>query len=169
MFGIHFDEAVSLLSEGKITLNYTKPPTKRIAEKYVPIAFTEPVHSEQNAKAFAYLRSRGISAETLSSLIEQGLIYQSEVDIKTSGKQIPVAVFPIFDKDGTMVGADSVGTFNLQNFKFKHVYPGTDPNYAWRFANNVKEITEETPMFFCESPIDAISLFELYKYDGVYV
>ncbi len=172
LFGLTFDNAVELLSEGRLTVEYAKPQTtRRISENVELGEFKEPQRTDKthNSKAFAYLRSRGISAETITALIDEGLIYQSEVESKKTGKLIPVAVFPIYNQEGTMVGADSIGTYNLQNFKFKHIYSGSDPNYGWHFANNVSQITAETPLFFCESPIDAMSLFELYKYDGVYV
>lgn len=170
-FGHSFDEAVYALAgvgvcvpkkEEAISHSPTKATTSQTE-------FVLPKKTEgKYTNLFAYLCSRGITNELISSLVKADLIYQSDIETK-NGKLMPTIVFPIYDEKGKPVGADSCGTYNLEGFKFKHVYSGSDPSFGWRFANNVTQVTENTPIFFCESPIDAMSLCLLTNYEGIYV
>lgn len=170
-FGHSFDEAVyALAGEGIAVYRQAAPQLHEKPKEVAPKAdFVLPERTKgKYTNLFAYLSSRGISGELIQQLVKNDLLYQTEVETK-SGKLMPTIVFPIYDKNGKAVGADSCGTYNLEGFRFKHVYGGSDPSYGWRFANNVTEVTEQTPIFYCESPIDAMSLCLLTGYEGVYV
>ena len=171
-FGHNFDEAVYALSNGvalpvRDRMSVVKDDTPLPSVQREP--FKLPAKTEGKYSAlFAYLCNRGISNELIKNLVEAELLFQT--DVKTSsGKTMPAVVFPVYDKCGKAVGADSCGTYNFYGFKYKHVYSGSDPSYGWRFANHVTDVTEQTPIFFCESPIDAMSLCMLTGYEGVYV
>ena len=132
-------------------------------------SFELPQRTEGKYSAtFAYLCGRGISSSMISALIKTDLLYQTTVSTK-SVKDMPAVVFPIYNENGEAVGADSCGTYNLEGFRYKHVYSGSDSSYGWHFANNVESVTADTPVFYCESPIDAMSLCQLKGYSGIYV
>lgn len=169
-FGHSFDEAVYALAGEGVAVHRQAPQLHERPKGAVHQAdFILPEKTKSKyTNLFAYLCSRGISNELISTLVKNELLYQTEMKTK-SGKLMPAIVFPIYDKDGKAVGADSCGTYSLEGFRFKHIYEGSNPSFGWHFANHVAEVTENTPMFFCESPIDAMSLCLLTRYEGVYV
>ncbi len=115
---------------------------------------------------FAYLTSsRAIPKKIVDRLLSDGLLYESRY-ITKKGYSMPVCVFPIRDENGQLVGEDSCGTST--KFKWKSLTKGSDGSYAWYFKHGVDEITPDTPIFFCESPIDTMSLCALRGEDGVY-
>lgn len=173
LFGQSYDDAVYMLSGGRPSL---PPKAVKTTEKTAAVKHTvqkiefEGLPEKANTKrTYAYLtKTRCIDPNMISSLMKQNLIY----DGKLTGS---VAVFPIYDENGKAVGADCNGTSTGidsrtgKPIKFKHIVPGSDIHYAWRFGYNTDKITSGTPLFICESPIDAMSLCCLTKSPGIYI
>ncbi len=102
----------------------------------------------------------------MNDLLHIGAVYESAIGT-ANGKRMPVAVFPIKNEKEEIVSADCCGTYS--DLRFKHIAEGSDPRYAWRFKNRVKEGASDTRLFFCESAIDAISLYCLSDAPGIYL
>lgn len=160
-FDHSFDEAVyALTGNGTVTDVPTKaerqPP--RAADSK-PFALPPPVEGRYR-RLYAYLLSRGISAGLITALVHERLLYEA-VYSSPSGEKT-VAVFPIYTPAGEAVGADSCGTYS--ELRFKHLYRGSDPRYGWHFKRG-----DSADMYFCESAIDAMSLYLLTGADGMYI
>lgn len=103
-------------------------------------------------------------------MLRQELMYSSMYSLSPNGEKKPFLVFPITDKDGTCVGADMCRASTY--IKLKSLSPGSSPMHAWGFKYMTERIESGTPLYFCESAIDAISLFCLYGKEnkpGVYL
>lgn len=155
-FDHSFDEAVyALTGNGVVTEVKVKTERQVLPTDSKPFELPPPIGGRYS-RLYAYLLSRGISAELITALTHERLLYEAVYRDKT------VAVFPIYAADGTAVGADSCGTYSA--LRFKHLYAGSDPRYGWHF-----KCGDSADMFFCESAIDAMSLYLLTGADGMYI
>ena len=137
------------------------PPAPRISN-----GFVAPQKRDGSRHVRAYLiKKRCIPQELVNRLIDTGHIYESNLTYG-EGKILPMAVFPVCDADKKMVGAECVGTYYG---RFKHTVANSNSLYGWSFCADIAEITPDTPIYFCESAIDAMSLYALRKLPGVYV
>ena len=173
-FGVSFDDAVYMLSGGAPSAPVAKPtrlsdtpsasapiPPKK---EYIPPI--EAPDKLRNVKAYL-IQTRKLPAELVLPLIESNKIYAAYYENKENGKKSVMCAFKITDENGKDVGCDSCSP--IPNQKFKHLFEGSDSRYAWCFPYEVTEITSETPIFFCEAPIDTMSLCALSGTPGVYV
>ena len=172
IFGTSFDDAVYMLSGGAPQAPVAKPqaPTlERKAEPQEKPTYIPPTPADDKIKnVMAYLiQTRKLPKELVIPLIESGKIYASHYENPETHKQTLVCAFKITDENGNDVGCDSCSP--QPNFKFKHLFTGSNADYAWCFPYEVEEITSETPIFFCEAPIDTMSLCALSGTPGVYV
>lgn len=179
IFGVRFDDAVYMLTGGSPSLppRTVAAPSVRAPEAAASQAtkFVQPPKAGTSSHVAAYLKkSRLIPEAVVDDLLRIGAIYESSWKamkesrgLNLEGKDMPMLVFPIQNDKKEIVGADSCCTFS--NFKFKHVVGGSDPAFAWRFSNHVSQITKDTKLYFCEAPIDAISLCCLTNAPGVYI
>lgn len=172
IFGTSFDDAVYMLSGGAPQAPVAKPqaPTlERKAEPQEKPTYIPPTPADDKIKnVMAYLiQTRKLPKELVIPLIESGKIYASYYENPETHKQTLVCAFKITDENGNDVGCDSCAP--QPNFKFKHLFTGSNADYAWCFPYEVEEITSETPIFFCEAPIDTMSLCALSGTPGVYV
>lgn len=172
IFGTSFDDAVYMLSGGAPQAPVAKPqvPTlERKAEPQEKPTYIPPTPADDKIKnVMAYLiQTRKLPKELVIPLIESGKIYASYYENPETHKQTLVCAFKITDENGNDVGCDSCAP--QLNFKFKHLFTGSNADYAWCFPYEVEEITSETPIFFCEAPIDTMSLCALSGTPGVYV
>ena len=172
IFGTSFDDAVYMLSGGAPQAPVAKPqaPTlERKAEPQEKPTYIPPTPADDKIKnVMAYLiQTRKLPKELVIPLIESGKIYASYYENPETHKQTLVCAFKITDENGNDVGCDSCSP--QPNFKFKHLFTGSNADYAWCFPYEVEEITSETPIFFCEAPIDTMSLCALSGTPGIYV
>lgn len=100
---------------------------------------------------FAFLSGRGIPAETIQTLIRQNLIYQE--------KKNNNIVFISAEKDF----AELRGTYTFGNTSFHGIVPNSRHDGFWWFRTS----KDTSVAYICEAAIDAISLFELHKLQGV--
>ena len=114
----------------------------------VPPQFPEPVDGKYK-NLFAYLKSRGISAETIQMLVEQKKIYQEK-----SRNNI---VFINMEKDF----AELRGTYTFGK-PFHGIVPNSRHDGFWWFRTS----KHASKCYICEAAIDAISLYELHKIQG---
>lgn len=173
-FGISFDDAVYMLSGGAPSAPVTKPDkrpdTPRAATSIPPKQEYAPPASApdklRNVKAYL-IQTRKLPAELVNDLINAKKIYAAYLENKENGKKSLLCAFRITDEQGNDVGCDSCSP--IPNQKFKHLFEGSDSRFAWCFSYGIEDFTKQTPIFFCESPIDTMSLCALSGTPGVYV
>ena len=173
IFNVSFDDAVYMLSGGTPQSPLTNPkkiPTLerevKIQEKVIYTPPTEAPDKLRNIKAYL-IQTRKLPNELVLPLIDNNKIYAAYIENKETQKQSLVCAFRITDENGNDIGCDSCSP--LAQAKFKHVVSGSNTNYAWCFPYEIAEITAETPIYFCEAPIDAMSLCALSGTPGIYV
>ena len=173
-FGISFDDAVYMLSGGAPSAPVTKPDkrpdTPRASTSIPPKQEYAPPASApdklRNVKAYL-IQTRKLPAELVNDLINAKKIYAAYLENKENGKKSLLCAFRITDEQGNDVGCDSCSP--IPNQKFKHLFEGSDSRFAWCFSYGIEDFTKQTPIFFCESPIDTMSLCALSGTPGVYV
>ena len=171
-FGITFDDAVYMLSGGRPSAPIANPKPLTLERKIEPQekpTYTPPTPAPdklRNVKAYL-IQTRKLPKELVLPLIDSGRIYATYYENPETHKQTLVCAFKITDENGTDVGCDSCAP--QPEFKFKHLFTGSNADYAWCFPYEVEEITAETPIFFCEAPIDTMSLCALSGTPGIYV
>ncbi len=174
--GVSFDDAVYLLSGGSPALPPSTPkkiqPKADVAADEPPKPFeAPPTYKEKTRNVIAYLtKTRCIPYELVKALIEGDKLYAGywKKDMNDpDAKKVVKCVFKITDEEGKFVGADSL--LPISDYKGKYMASGSDPAYAWNFAWGVDEITKDTPLFFCEAPLDAMSLCAITGASGVYI
>ena len=171
IFGVSFDDAVYMLSGGRPSAPIATPKPLTLERKAEPReerTYTPPTPAPdklRNVKAYL-IQTRKLPKELVLPLIDSGKIYASE----RFKNKIAFCTFPITDENGNNVGTDMAGTIdNMEKEYKKHMIPGSNADYAWCFPYEVEEITSETPIFFCEAPIDTMSLCALSGTPGIYV
>ena len=172
-FEVSFDDAVYMLSGGRPSAPIAKPQkldtlkreiTPQEKPTYTP---TTPAPDKlRNVKAYL-IQTRKLPKELVLPLIDSGRIYATYYENPETHKQTLVCAFKITDENGNDVGCDSCAP--QPEFKFKHLFTGSNADYAWCFPYEVEEITPTTPIFFCEAPIDTMSLCALSGTPGIYV
>ncbi len=170
--GVSFDDAVYMLSSGSpdSPIISTRPaPSQASNEPIEPFEFREtPAFPEKTKNVIAYLtKTRKIPAQLVNALLKSDKLYAGYVEAKKDKHKIPVCAFRILDENGKPVGTDACAPSS--ELKFKHVAEGSDPNYAWCFLWGVDSVTADTDLYFCESPIDAMSLCALAGTPGAYI
>ena len=127
--------------------NYDPPPVKTDSPS-VPVLFPAPT-DKQAKQMYAYLCSRGIPADMVTTLHKAGLLYQS--------MEHNNLVFINKEKDF----AEIRGTFTYG--KPFHGVVKKQPDRFWYFGlgDNPK-----TKVYVCESAIDAVSLYLLLQKEG---
>ncbi len=173
-FEISFDDAVYMLSGGAPSAPVSKPDkrpdTPRAATSIPPKQEYAPPASApdklRNVKAYL-IQTRKLPAELVNDLINAKKIYAAYLENKENGKKSLLCAFRITDEQGNDVGCDSCSP--IPNQKFKHLFEGSDSRFAWCFSYGIEDFTKQTPIFFCESPIDTMSLCALSGTPGVYV
>ena len=109
--------------------------------------FVMPERADNNKRVFAYLiNQRKISPQIISSLIQQGLLYQDK-----NGN----AIFLHKDKNGNAVGAEIQGT--LSEKRYKGVAAGTSHS-MFRY-----DIGKPQKAYVFESSIDMLSYIQLHN------
>ena len=104
-------------------------------------------------RSIAYLcKTRKVSYKLVSSLINQGLIYQEE---KTNN-----IIFPMRNKEKEIVGIEYNGT--MSDIKFKGIGKGSFYGYGYNIVFN----TPKNIIFF-ESAIDLISFIDIRKRQNI--
>lgn len=179
LIGVEFDDAVYLLTGGSVGSAPTPAAVEKVkarveadASHAIPV-FDEKKELPKKSRAaysmsFAYLTStRCIPPVLVKALMKEGIIYGGNKWNKKTGNKNPYVVFPIINRSGKIVGADLRSP--LSGSSFRQIVYGSNPKYAWGFKYCVDEIELDTPIFFCESPIDAMSLCALTEMPGVYV
>ena len=170
--GVSFDDAVYMLSGGAPAMPPSSPkivePTVS-AESQAPAEYVPPQPCRENTKnVIAYLtQGRNIPYSLVKALIDSGKIYPTYFENKETHKKTVMCGFKITDEHGNDVGCDSCAASTMM--RFKHVYAGSSRDYAWCFNWGVDKITKDTPLYFCEAPIDAMSLCALSGMPGVYI
>lgn len=148
-FGIPFPKSVFALLNGK-TVPVSQGTKAEVVEEKG--GFDPPPKVQgKSPNLFAYLCNRGISAETIGSLMKLGILYQSD---KAHSNNI---VFLNKERDfGEIRESNSFK-------KFKQTIGNSRADGYWSFTVGGKE--EPDIVFICESAIDAISLYELQRED----
>lgn len=178
LIGVSFDDAVYLLTGGSVgaaptpaAMDTVKARVDAQAARVIPVFEEKKLPKRSRAAysmAFAYLtKTRLIPPALVSALMAQGVIYGGyKWNEKTSNKS-PYVVFPVIKPSGKIVGADMRSP--LSGSSFRQIAYGSNPNYAWGFRYCIDKIELDTPIFFCESPLDAMSLCALTEIPGVYI
>ena len=144
--GYGLAEAVhALIAGSSITAPAQAAAPQQDAIQHVPPEFPAPVDGRYK-NLFAYLMGRGISAETIQSLVSQKLIYQEK-----SRNNI---VFINPEKNF----AEIRGTYTYGK-PFHGVVPHCRHDGFWWFRTS----KTARKAYICEAAVDAISLYELHR------
>ncbi len=146
--GFDFINAVQALSDVPASAIAHPIDTQQDGIRNVPPKFPEPVDGMYK-NLFAYLRSRGISTETIQMLVEQKKMYQEKNRNNT--------VFINMEKDF----AELRGTYTFGK-PFHGIVPNSRHDGFWWFRTS----RNAAKAYICEAAIDAISLYELHKIQG---
>lgn len=139
--GYTFVSAVQALAPGPAS---PAMPIQQDRKVNAPPGFPAPADGDRNL--FAFLKNRGISAETIRNLLNSGLIYQE--------KNRNNIVFINFEKDF----AELRGTFTYGK-PFHGIVSGCRHDGFWWFRTSKNAKTA----YICEAAIDAISLYEIHR------
>ena len=144
VLGMNFREALSeLVGEGD--KEYKRYEIKNSATKE-KVKFAKPESASDCKRVYAYLiNQRGISAELITELIRNKLLYQDK-----NGN----AVFVHRDKNGNPVGADIQGT--LSEKRYKGVSPGSEGSFVYQKGDTYNQV------YIFEAPIDLISYVQMH-------
>jgi len=142
IFNYSFKDAVQEL------LNYPLIDSVHYEESRVKLLFNLPELNKNQHRAFAYLnKTRKIDKDIISWLLHNKLLFQD-----TKGN----CVFPWYDENNTIVGAEIVGT--LDKLRFKQIAEGSQIGYGfcikYGFPNKA---------YFFESAIDLLSYITINK------
>lgn len=144
VLGYSFEEAVEALIGLKPSDSFYPSPCPVIRKVE---GFSLPKLYKNQHRAFAYLsKTRGIHKDVIVYLLKNKLLFQ---DFRFN------CVFPFYDENNVIVGADLVGTFS--SVRFKGVVPGSDERYGF----NIR-IGSPCSLYVFESPIDLISYLCLF-------
>jgi len=159
-YGMDFETAVKELinhtsqavTAALIGAAVTAEPTEKSADPSA-FSFSDIVLCTDMRRAIAYLnKTRGIDYGVIQELIGKKLIYQ---EAETNN-----IVFPIYDENDQIVGAETVGS--LSNSRYKGIKAGRKYGYGFNIAI-------DKPLryaLFFESAIDLISFMELKRTEG---
>jgi len=101
-------------------------------------------------RAFAYLsKTRYIDNNIITQLKNNNHLF---IDERNN------IVFPIYDENNKIVGAELQGTLTYKNFK------GISKNSKYGYGFNIKTSHQPKKAFFFESAIDLISFYQLCEY-----
>ena len=114
----------------------------------VPVQFPEPVNGMYK-NLFAFLKNRGIPAETIQMLVKQKILYQEK------SKNNIVFINPERDF------AELRGTYTFGK-AFHGIVPNSRHDGFWWFRTS----RDASKCYICEAAIDAVSLYELHKMQG---
>ncbi len=147
--GFDFINAVQALSDVPASaISQPVDTSQQDGIENVPPQFPEPVNGRYK-NLFAYLKSRGISTETIQMLVGQKKMYQEK-----SRNNI---VFINMEKDF----AELRGTYTFGK-PFHGIVPNSRHDGFWWFRTS----KNAAKAYICEAAIDAISLYELHKIQG---
>ena len=147
--GFDFINAVQALSDVPASaISQPVDTSQQDGIENVPPQFPEPVNGRYK-NLFAYLKSRGISTETIQMLVGQKKMYQEK-----SRNNI---VFINMEKDF----AELRGTYT-----FGKPFHGIVPNSRHDGFRWFRTSKNAAKAYICEAAIDAISLYELHKIQG---
>lgn len=176
LFGMDFDSAVYALTGTAPVdepMTYRKPQAPKPAPKVAPPEpFVLPEkRSGQSWKGIKYLtKERLIPEPIVKNFFDLGLIYMPTIVGKETEKPIDCVGFKVMNRAKEIVGCEADATWlKGDGGRWKHIVSNSDQLYGFNFKNNASELTWATPIYFCESAVDAISLFVLRNYPGVYV
>ncbi len=121
-------------------------------------SFFIPRIKDINNRVFSYLKTRGISSETLNSPVFEnvGLIPIENTEKHTKYYNL---AFPLFRED-KITGIDYRFMDN-KGKNYKMLMPGSDKSHSIGISSNKREKINE--LILNESPIDAMSHYELFR------
>ena len=146
--GYNFVDAVQALSDVPASATAQLVDIQQDGIRNVPLEFPKPVDGMYK-NLFAYLKSRGISFETIQMLVGQKIMYQEK-----SKNNI---IFINKERDF----AEVRGTYTFGK-PFHGVVTNSRHNGFWWFRTSKATLKG----YICESAIDAISLYELHRIHG---
>lgn len=144
---LNFNDAIKRLSSLFLNENIThyarQPKIPKVKKEFVM-----PSINDNTVQIVSYLKNRCISEEKINSLLLLNVLFADKNNN---------IVFPLKNIKGQIIGAEQKGT--MPNKKFSRVL-GDKGFFVF------KNTTDKT-VYFCESPIDAISLSE--SKDGLFI
>lgn len=146
--GYNFVDAVQALSDVPASATAQLVDIQQDGIRNVPLEFPKPVDGMYK-NLFAYLKSRGISFETIQMLVGQKIMYQEK-----SKNNI---IFINKERDF----AEIRGTYTFGK-PFHGIVPNSRHDGFWWFRTS----KTASKGYICEAAIDAISLYELYRIHG---
>lgn len=143
-FGFSFEDAVTELIGDSSNSGY--PINLPAAKKHVTKPFIMPELANNQRRVIAYLtKTRGISSEVIVSQIRKHNLFQ---DIRGN------IVFPTISDNGTIIGAEVVGT--LDQIRFKQIIEGSSVKECFKIS-----FGDPKKFFFFESGIEVLSFISL--------
>ncbi|MEQ9811051.1 DNA primase [Streptococcus jiangjianxini] len=147
--GVSFKEAVSYLETGDFE------QTKVIEEVYQPFQYY--LREEPFQQARTYLKDiRGLSNQTINSFGRQGLLAQATYQAES------VLVFKSYDHNGVLQAASLQGLVKNEE-RHKRGYLKKIMKGSHGYVGISFDIGNPKRLIFCESVIDMMSYYQLYK------
>lgn len=147
VFDMDFKDAVAELTGSATNFNIHEYDAKMEKKIKGDFNFSDIILNKDQHRAFAYLtKSRLIDKKVIQFLLRHKLLYQ---DHKGN------CVFPFYDENGKIVGAELVGT--LTDYRFKGNSKNSKEGYGFSIKFGLEDI------YFFESAIDLLSYICLYS------
>lgn len=148
VFNYSFEEAVEALIGFKASDSFISAPATINSVQIKQINdFSLPELSSNQHRVFAYLsKTRKIHNDIIVFLLKNKLLFQ---DLRCN------CVFPFYNENNTIVGAELVGT--LSSVRFKGVVAGSDERYGF----NIR-LGSPRSLYVFEAPIDLLSYLCLF-------
>jgi hypothetical protein len=120
-------------------------------------------------RAIAYLaKARGIDYSIIKQLIDNKLLYQEVQKVVSPKTDEPIEVhnivFPIYDENNVIVGAELQGTLTDPSKRFKGVKNGS--KYGYGYNVNPTQSKKIKFVLFFESAVDLLSFWDIKKIEG---
>ena len=133
-------------------------PTQHCIDQETPDLIFDPMMYskafDKTEELFNYLRSRGITNETLNSPVFENIGIYTHVD-KYHNKHVNIG-FPLFNIKGELVGAEQ------QNFGYKKMAAGSDKSNGIWLSNHLPKVSE---VIIGEAAVDLLSYHQLFNPD----
>lgn len=147
-YGYDFDKAVSELTNGENFAGLVKKNKTELKTSATPLTLQL---ADNQKRVLAYLcKVRMLEYSLVVDMINRKLLFQ---EVSTNN-----AVFPIYDENNIIVGAELQGT--LSDVRFKGVKENS--KYGYGFTVPISEETVKFALFF-ESAVDLLSFIEIER------
>lgn len=154
-YELSFQDAVRSVNNENISKEQSEERFKTETESKKEFSYPKQYENETQTNIKSYLvNERGLNENTINKLIEDDLIAEDK---------LKNAVFKWKNNEGEIVGADRQGTQQMANGNyFKQIVADSKEDGGFEF-----DVGEPNKLAIFESPIDAISYYDLHEPENI--